>query len=164
MMNNTNLGEADLVATDKLIRQRLGVTNDAQGDTKRISIGSTVDNLKYQSLGAAEGDGALHSSISMRSLHPGQGETKSLRSSKSVRSNLSVKSALSKALDGQSFAPAGELPQGTVTQEAWAEIVKYNAQQYQQEQEEARRKREEQKQRVKEELARQMDEKRALKR
>lgn len=29
MMNNTNLGEADLVATDKLIRQRLGVTNDA---------------------------------------------------------------------------------------------------------------------------------------
>lgn len=71
-----------------------------------------------------------------------------------MRSNLSVKSALSKALDGQSFAPAGELPQGTVTQEAWAEIVKYNAQQYQQEQEEARRKREEQKQRVKEELAR----------
>jgi hypothetical protein len=62
-----------------------------------------------------------------------------------VRSNLSLKSTLSKAPDAYSTIGGEAGAPGNVTQEAWADIVKFNAQQYQLEQEEARRKKEEQK-------------------
>lgn len=65
MMANTNLLEADLVNADKQIRARLGLDNEA----KRSSVGSSIDNLKYQLPEQREGEHPLQSSVSQRSLY-----------------------------------------------------------------------------------------------
>ena len=66
MMASTNLLEADLVNADKQIRVRLGISNENQ--TKRNSLVSSIENLKYHTGEPYEADNNQHqSSISQRS-------------------------------------------------------------------------------------------------
>ena len=78
-----------------------------------------------------------------------------LRSSLSQRSDLSLHSLKSKTvLENTNDNSNGALKTNhEVSEEAWADIVRYNTLQYQQEQEELKRKKEDQKLKVREELA-----------
>ncbi|CDW75556.1 UNKNOWN [Stylonychia lemnae] len=133
LMSTTQLSEVDLKNLDRKLRQKYG---------------SSADQRTFE----------LQSSVSQKSIHANvQKQSQILKSSMSQRSELSLHSLKSKTVLEQT-ANNLQSVNGDAGEEAWADIVRFNTIQYQQEQEELKRKKEEQKLRVREELAKQMEE------